>query len=214
MKKIILLTILLISLTGCVNINSTSIENLVSTIKQSKLSLTNEYRNGFTYYLPVNMNVLSSDKANEVLTDGNYNYYLYADMISFYNKTSFDYKENKTSYKSLNLKDDKASGYLEINQKNDKYLIEIMYNYAKIEVMVDYDDINLAVLNAVTILRDLEYNDMTIESIASNKSQKFNDETYNIFNPKGNDNNYLDIIQNEDDTNAEENEEIDTDLVK
>lgn len=38
MKKIILLTILLISLTGCVNINSTSIENLVSTIKQSKLS--------------------------------------------------------------------------------------------------------------------------------------------------------------------------------
>ena len=50
--------------------------------------------------------------------------------------------------------------------------------------------------------------------IASNKSQKFNDETYNIFNPKGNDNNYLDIIQNEDDTNAEENEEIDTDLVK
>lgn len=208
MKKIILLTILLISLTGCVNINSTSIENLISTIKRSKLSLTNEYRNGFTYYLPVNMNVLSSDKANEVLTDGNYNYYLYADMISFYNKTSFDYKENKTSYKSLNLKDDKASGYLEINQKNDKYLIEIMYNYAKIEVMVDYDDINLTLFNCVTILKDLEYNDMTVESLVSNKSYSFKEETYNIFNPTSKDSNYLDIIN---DDNSDETSEKDKD---
>ena len=127
----------------------------------------------------------------------------------------FEYDVNNKAFYSKKIDFDNKYGYIEINLKeNDKYLIEIMYNYAKIEVMVDYDDINLAVLNAVTILRDLEYNDMTIESIASNKSQKFNDETYNIFNPKGNDNNYLDIIQNEDDTNAEENEEIDTDLVK
>ncbi len=193
MKKIILLTILLISLTGCVNINSTSIENLVSTIKQSKLSLTNEYRNGFTYYLPVNMNVLSSDKANEVLTDGNYNYYLYADMISFYNKTSFDYKENKTSYKSLNLKDDKASGYLEINQKNDKYLIEIMYNYAKIEVMVDKDKINEAISNSLIVISSIKFNKDIIENMLGKNVLSFSEEEFNIFETNSSTSNFLEI---------------------
>ena len=193
MKKIILLTILLISLTGCVNINSTSIENLVSTIKRSKLSLTNEYRNGFTYYLPVNMNVLSSDKANEVLTDGNYNYYLYADMISFYNKTSFDYKENKTSYKSLNLKDDKASGYLEINQKNDKYLIEIMYNYAKIEVMVDKDKINEAISNSLIVISSIKFNKDIIENMLGKNVLSFSEEEFNIFETNSSTSNFLEI---------------------
>ena len=193
MKKIILLTILLISLTGCVNINSTNIENLVSTIKQSKLSLTNEYRNGFTYYLPVNMNVLSSDKANEVLTDGNYNYYLYADMISFYNKTSFDYKENKTSYKSLNLKDDKASGYLEINQKNDKYLIEIMYNYAKIEVMVDKDKINEAISNSLIVISSIKFNKDIIENMLGKNVLSFSEEEFNIFETNSSTSNFLEI---------------------
>ncbi len=193
MKKIILLTILLISLTGCVNINSTSIENLISTIKRSKLSLTNEYRNGFTYYLPVNMNVLSSDKANEVLTDGNYNYYLYADMISFYNKTSFDYKENKTSYKSLNLKDDKASGYLEINQKNDKYLIEIMYNYAKIEVMVDKDKINEAISNSLIVISSIKFNKDIIENMLGKNVLSFSEEEFNIFETNSNTSNFLEI---------------------
>ena len=193
MKKIILLTILLISLTGCVNINSTSIENLVSTIKQSKLSLTNEYRNGFTYYLPVNMNVLSSDKANEVLTDGNYNYYLYADMISFYNKTSFDYKENKTSYKSLNLKDDKAFGYLEINQKNDKYLIEIMYNYAKIEVMVDKDKINEAISNSLIVISSIKFNKDIIENMLGKNVLSFSEEEFNIFETNSSTSNFLEI---------------------
>lgn len=193
MKKIILLTILLISLTGCVNINSTSIENLISTIKRSKLSLTNEYRNGFTYYLPVNMNVLSSDKANEVLTDGNYNYYLYADMISFYNKTSFDYKENKTSYKSLNLKDDKASGYLEINQKNDKYLIEIMYNYAKIEVMVDKDKINEAISNSLIVISSIKFNKDIIENMLGKNVLSFSEEEFNIFETNSSTSNFLEI---------------------
>ena len=86
-----------------------------------------------------------------------------------------------------------------------------MYNYAKIEVMVDYDDINLALLNSVSILRDLEYNDMIIESLVSNKSKNFTEETYNIFKKDNKDSNYLDKV-----TSDEDNFEItnkDTDLV-
>ena len=214
MKKIILIIIILVFTAGCTNINKLSYDDIVNNITTISTK-DNIYRTGYSYYLPRGMKVADSTLYNEVIEDANSKYYLYVDVVSFYKKITKEYEINNNAIYSSKINYNDKFGYVEVNLlKNDKYLVEIMYNYAKIEVMVDYDDINLAVLNAVTILRDLEYNDMTIESIASNKSQKFNDETYNIFNPKGNDNNYLDIIQNEDDTNAEENEEIDTDLVK
>lgn len=213
-KFLILLLIGLFSLCGCSNIKNMNTDSLLNELA-NKAGKYNEVNRAFKYYLPSGLSIDSYDDYNAVFSSANYKYYLYVDLISYYKKVEFEYDVNNKAFYSKKIDFDNKTGYIEINLKeNDKYLIEIMYNYAKIEVMVDYDDINLAVLNAVTILRDLEYNDMTIESIASNKSQKFNDETYNIFNPKGNDNNYLDIIQNEDDTNAEENEEIDTDLVK
>ena len=214
-KKIISIFIIILLTTGCTTIESNSYDEILTNTTNTLVNTTNINRVGYKYYLPKGMRLLSYEGSNEIISHGENIYYLYVDYVSYYNKIPSSYTESKTAVYSKNILKDKKFGYIEIkNTENDKYFIEIMYNYAKIEVMVDYDDINLAVLNAVTILRDLEYNDMTIESIASNKSQKFNDETYNIFNPKGNDNNYLDIIQNEDDTNAEENEEIDTDLVK
>ena len=213
MKKILII-ICLLFITGCSDIRKQSYDDIINNIA-TRANKDNVYRTGYSYYLPRGMQVADSTLYNEAITDARYKYYLYVDIVSYYKKVTKDYSVNDNALVSKKLDYDGKFGYVEVNLlKNDKYLVEIMYNYAKIEVMVDYDDINLAVLNAVTILRDLEYNDMTIESIASNKSQKFNDETYNIFNPKGNDNNYLDIIQNENDTNAEENEEIDTDLVK
>lgn len=214
MKKIVIIISMLFLITGCTNINKLNYSDIVNNISTSSPK-NNIYRTGYSYYLPRGMQVSDSTMYNEVIEDANSKYYLYVDVVSYEKKIEKDYHINDKAIYSSKISFEDKFGYVEINLlKNNKYLVEIMYNYAKIEVMVDYDDINLAVLNAVTILRDLEYNDMTIESIASNKSQKFNDETYNIFNPKGNDNNYLDIIQNEDDTNAEENEEIDTDLVK
>ncbi len=213
MKKTFLI-LLLICLCGCSNIKNMNTDSLLNELT-NKTGKYNEVNRAFKYYLPNGLSIDSYDDYNAVISSSNYKYYLYVDLISYYEKTTFEYSENNNAYYSKKIDFDNKMGYIEINLKeNDKYLIEIMYNYAKIEVMVDYEDINLAVLNAVTILRDLEYNDMTVESIASNKSQKFNEETYNIFNPKGSDNNYLDIIENEDEVVEEENEEIDTDLVK
>ena len=213
-KIMISLLVIVFLITGCSNINKLSYDDIVNELAQ-KNKYQNTINSAYKFNLPNYMSQAKYDNYNSVLVDENYNYYLYVDIVNYYSKTKSDYEICKTCFYSKKIDYEGKTGYVEINLKeNNQYLIEIMYNYAKIEVMVDYDDINLAVLNAVTISRDLEYNDMTNESIASNKSQKFNDETYNIFNPKGNDNNYLDIIQNVDDTNAEENEEIDTDLVK
>ena len=130
----------------------------------------------------------------------------------YYEKNIYEYVPCSECFYSKKIDYDNKNGYVNIIlQKNNKYLIEIMYNYAKIEVMVDYDDINLALLNSVSILRDLEYNDMIIESLVSNKSKNFTEETYNIFKKDNKDSNYLDKV-----TSDEDNFEItnkDTDLV-
>ena len=85
-----------------------------------------------------------------------------------------------------------------------------MYNYAKIELMVDYEDINLALYNCVTILKDLEYNDMIIEPLVNNKSLNFKEETYDIFNPKSKDSSYLNIIDGgTQDSNIENTKDFD-----
>ena len=165
MKKIVLLIFLLLSLSGCVNINNSEIKDIIYEAQKSDLKLINTYRTGFKYYLPVNLNVKSTSRFNKVLFDGVYNYYLFVDMISYYNDVKFNYKVNDTSYLSLNINNKEKIGYLEINKRNDKYLIEIMYNYAKIEVIVDENDIKGAISNSIVILSSIVFNKEMIASM-------------------------------------------------
>ena len=116
--------------------------------KSKDNKLYNVHYSGYKYYLPQGLNVNSSKKYNEILNDDKYKYYLYVDLVSYLKKTELSYKVNENAYLSMTL-DDK--GYLEINEKNDKYLIEIMYNYAKIEVIVEKEDINKCVTNALIV---------------------------------------------------------------
>ena len=124
MKKYILVITLLL-LCGCTNINNASVQDITKEVLGSKINSYNEYRTGYKYYLPQGLNVNSSKKYNEILNDDKYKYYLYVDLVSYLKKTELSYKVNENAYLSMTL-DDK--GYLEINEKNDKYLIEIMYN--------------------------------------------------------------------------------------
>ena len=63
--------------------------------------------------------------------------------------------------------------------KNDKYLIEIMYNYAKIEAVVNERDLKDTVLNASYILSTIKYNHNIVELMLNddyftNKTGKYN----------------------------------------
>ena len=193
-KFLILLLIGLFSLCGCSNIKNMNTDSLLNELA-NKTGKYNEVNRAFKYYLPSGLSIDSYDDYNAVFSSANYKYYLYVDLISYYKKVKFEYDVNNKAFYSKKIDFDNKYGYIEINLKeNDKYLIEIMYNYAKIEVMVDYEDINLALYNCVTILKDLEYNDMIIEPLVNNKSLNFKEETYDIFNPKSKDSSYLNII--------------------
>ena len=188
MKKIIIIIGLLLALTGCTNINDLSYEEIAQNfaIESSK---TNEFRTGYNYYLPRGMQVSDSTLFNEVIDDGRYNYYLYVDAVSYLNKVEYDYQENSSSEYSANIVNGDKFGYIEVNlRENNKYLVEIMYNYAKIEVIVDKNDIKLSMISAISILRSIEYNDSIIANLLEDNVLNFAEEEMDIFNTGGENN--------------------------
>lgn len=207
MKKIFLLCIFVTMLTGCTSINNSSIESILNETISSVVKITNTQRNGYSYYLPRGLDVKKSKNFNEMFEDDLYQYYLYVDVVSYNNKTSFKYTINNKAYFSSSLENNGKYGYIEINNyKNNQYLIEIMYNYAKIEVVVYEKDIKNAVTNIMTVISSITYNDNVIIKYLSNSSFEGNEEKFNIFEIVGR-NNYLQISEEE--TQKEENKDPD-----
>ena len=194
MKKCILVITLLL-LCGCTNINNASVQDITIEVLGSKINSYNEYRTGYKYYLPQGLNVSLSKKYNEILNDDKYKYYLYVDLVSYLKKTELSYKVNENAYLSMTL-DDK--GYLEINEKNDKYLIEIMYNYAKIEVIVDKSDLEVAFANSMIILSSVKYNNDILTNLVGENVLTSKEIEFNIFETKKTESNFLEVEANND----------------
>ena len=192
MKKVIVLILSLLFITGCTNINKEEYDKIITSVVTSRYDIKNTNRTGYKYYIPNGMSNIKSVDYNEVLADNNYNYYLYVDVVSYFNRVIKEYNVNENAYYSSNITFEDKYGYLEINkQENDKYLIEIMYNYAKIEVIVDKIDLNEAITNSIILLSSISYNNNVLESVIGDNALEFSDETYNIFETKEQQTNYL-----------------------
>ena len=210
MKKIILIIIILVFTAGCTNINKLSYDDIVNNITTISTK-DNIYRTGYSYYLPRGMKVADSTLYNEVIEDANSKYYLYVDVVSFYKKITKEYEINNNAIYSSKISYNDKFGYVEVNLlKNDKYLVEIMYNYAKIEVIVDKSNLNEAMLSIINILKSVEYNDSIIANLMGDDILNFNEEEFNIFNTKGSESNYLTV---DNDYKEEEEKIFDPDLI-
>lgn len=210
MKKIILIIIILVFTAGCTNINKLSYDDIVNNITTISTK-DNIYRTGYSYYLPRGMKVADSTLYNEVIEDANSKYYLYVDVVSFYKKITKEYEINNNAIYSSKINYNDKFGYVEVNLlKNDKYLVEIMYNYAKIEVIVDKSKCKEAMLSIINILKSVEYNDSIIANLMGDDILNFNEEEFNIFNTKGSESNYLTV---DNDYKEEEEKIFDLDLI-
>lgn len=197
MKKIILLCISLLFLTGCTSIEKKSLDTLTSEIVGSKVTTTNVNRNGYQYYLPRGLNLKKSSSFNEIFTDQKYYYYLYVDVVRFHNQVNFNYSINDNAYYSKLLGNSEKKGFIEINNyKNNQYLIEIMYNYAKIEVVVYEEDIKESVAYAMVVLSSVTYNDYVIEKYLTSSVIDSIEEEFDIFEIVGSDH-YLEFAEEE-----------------
>ena len=189
MKKVFLLVAIIILFSGCSNINENSIDGIISDALNSPIDTTNVSRMGYEYYLPRGLIVRSSTDFNEILTDQKYLYYLYVDVVSYDSNVTFEYTKNTNSYYSSNLNYKNQLGYIEINlYENNQYLIEIMYNYAKIEVVAYESDIKLCVAYAMSVLSSITYNDSVIANYLGDDVFLSSEEDYDIFEIVGSDN--------------------------
>ncbi len=192
MKKLLLLCSLLL-LCGCsvVRIDTNSIDNIVNVVLSKNNDLYNQIGKGYKYYIPRGVSYMDTNDYNDVLySDGNY-YYLYIDVVSYYHKVVKNYEEDPNAYYSKKIDINGKQGYLEINkQENDRYFIEFMYNYSKIEVEADYDDINDIVLNTSYILSTVKFNDKVISAVLDDEFL-VSEEKYDIFTSKKESDNFL-----------------------
>jgi hypothetical protein len=193
MKKILIILLTTLILTGCtvVRIDTNSIDSTIGVILSKNNDLFNVIGKGYKYYVPRGVSFVDTDEYNNKLySDGNY-YYLYIDIISYYHNKKVTYEENKKAYYSKAININGKEGYLEINKAKDLYLVEFMYNYAKIEVLVEKEDINNVVLNSSYILSTIKFNNNVIKLTLDDDYFTSKEEKYDIFTSKKDIDNFL-----------------------
>lgn len=211
-KKIVLLAFFMcVVLTGCTPLQEMSLDDIIDNGTNRQVSVYNKYRKGYKYNLPKGLGVLDSTEYNEVIASSDYTYYLYVDAVSYYNKIIETYEENDISFYSRAISFEDKYGYLEINEiDNGKYFIEIMYNYAKIEVIVEYRDINVTVANSLSVLSSISFNDSVLKTLLDEETSQFKEFEFNIFETSSTESEYLQAVEGD----IYEEEEIhDSDLI-
>ena len=220
MKKLLLIIICLFIFSGC-KIESISNDNIIDNVDlifSKNIKDINSNSIGYQYYLPSYMSIKNVNEFNQELYYNGNTFYLYADVVSYYHKVDSEYIIDKNAYLSKKLDYDNKKGYLEINKKDNKYYVEMMFNYAKIEGYVNKDNLVDFVSSISYILKSVKYNDNVIETLLGDKRYDLSDnETYNIFKTKkANEGNFLDYVNEYDNYNGNEdlNSLIDKDEIK
>lgn len=187
MYKKIIIVLCLFLFTGCTRtyyMNSLSYEEILNyaTIEENDLHNTNN--KGFKYYLPTGFSVTKDDGFNQTLTSHNNIYYLNIDIVSYYYKKGTEETKEIDDYYFYKFNKNGKEGYLRITKNNDKFFVELCYNYAIIEVEVEESEIKYAVSRGITILNSVKYNDTVIEKKLNDKDIESKETAYKIPEPK------------------------------
>ena len=192
MKKIVLLLVTCLLITGCtvVRIDTTSIANITGVILEKENTLYNHVGKGYKYYIPRGVTYIDTVGLNDVLySDGIY-YYLYVDAPAYMNKLSIDYKEENIYY-SAKIDTNGKTGYLKIKQDGDKYLIKFVYNYSSFETIVEEKYITKVITDAAYMLSSIKYNDTIIKLTLDEDYFVNREEQYKEFISNGSSGNFL-----------------------
>lgn len=213
MKKYVIVSImLLLFVCGCTNINNLSYDEVVDKVLVNDVSKPNTAFKGYKLYLPKDMTLLNDSSSNNVLYSNNDKYYLYVDLVSYYNKVNNEYKINddKEVVYSKVLNDDGKNGYILVTKHKSEYFIEVMYNYAKIEVISS--SVNSAISKSLIVLKSIVYNDSVV-SVMIGDSIDYNEEKFELLGPSVNTDQFLEYVS-EFGTYDGDNEAVDEDVIE
>ena len=97
-KGFIVLFLIMFITTGCVNVNKADTSPIVTSVLNSKYSLYNTVRQGFKYYLPRGLSSTRMDISNEYIKSYKYDYYLYVDLVAYFNIVAPSYSSLHGNY--------------------------------------------------------------------------------------------------------------------
>ncbi|MCI7332214.1 MAG: hypothetical protein MSH48_00920 [Mollicutes bacterium] len=187
MYKKIIIVLCLFLFTGCTRtyyMNSLSYEEILNNATIEENNLHNTNNKGFKYYLPTGFSVTKDNEFNQTLTSHNNIYYLNIDIVSYYYKKGSEETKEIDDYYFYKFNKNNKDGYLRIRKNNDKFFVELCYNYAIIEVEVEENEIKYAVSRGITILNSIKYNDTVIEKKLNDKDLESKETAYKIPEPK------------------------------
>jgi hypothetical protein len=130
------------------------------------------------------MTVEEKKEYNLKINDDENSYYLYVDTIAYHYKTNNTFTINNKNFFSEILENGNLSGYIDIEEDEDRYFVVLMYNYAKIESYVPKDYLNDALTNMSYVLSTINFNDKVIEEYVGNKGTVSQEESFDIFDSK------------------------------
>lgn len=213
MKRIVLLLSLILVTSACTNLNNLDYKDNINAVIKSNSNnkLYNHVGNGYKYYLPKYMSVKNMINFNEKINSNDYTYYLYLDVVSFNSKKQD--KINKKCDINYEFKQNNSEGFLCVNNINNEYLIEIVYNYAKIEVKVAKNDLNEAINNGIIILSTIKYDSDLISKMIGESKLDGSEETLNIFKNTKSKDDFLDVVEEYDNYDDSQNKVPDYDVI-
>lgn len=185
-KMLITLLFSVLFVTGCsvLKVSNESVNDIFETVLYVDNKLSNTYMEGYKFYLPQGVKVIDKNDYNVKVKDNNRYYYLYIDTIAYYYKTNNTYTVNNGHFYSEKISHNNINGYVDIEEVNDKYFIVLMYNYAKIEAYIDKSDFTDAFTNMCYILSTVRFNDKVISGYIDEKGTIVQEEKFDIFSSK------------------------------
>ena len=197
MKKKIALTLLMLTLTGCVR-TDLKIENydtLVLNVINNHSGYTNEVWNGYQFLIPKGVKLLENNSNNQIFLGFDTKIYVYVDISSYYYKNKLNYPISGDNYYYKEINNGDKSGYILIDKVDDLYFLKIVYNYAKVEAYVDEYNLNNVITLSTIIIDSIEYNDIVIEALLDDNRNNGNDITYTIDKPANADSDFSQYLE-------------------
>ena len=180
--KLFLLFMAIFCLVGCTNIYDLDYDSLIDNTFALKNVKKNTFLEGYKLYLPPHMTLIGDFNNNVTLYSYGDKYFLYTDLISYYNKKENKYVIDKNSYEySKEFIYDKKSGYVIVSEAKGGKLVEIMYNYAKIEVVTN--DVKRAIVSSLVVLKNIKYNYKIINSMIGTNALVYDSEQFSLLGP-------------------------------
>ncbi len=209
MKKLMIVFLSLLLLTGCtfVKVSDRDVETIIDDVLSKNVQLYNNVFEGYKFYAPRGLKVIDKNKYNcKILSEENV-LYLYVDVVSYYYKIKNEFNTNEDRVLSKIIDFDGKSGYIQVTEVNNKYFVEFMYNYSKIETYIEKEYLKDTVLNMTYILSSINYNDKVIETLIHEDTLDYKEEKFDLFESKTENSNFLQALEKYDnyvETNPED----------